>query len=201
MSLLQELAQPWRKDHSCDFNAAAADDDDDDGDNDACDCIEWLAVLAAEVPCTPLEFRAQLQALGAPATAVAIAVHLQRQRRGSTVSCLARCCSSIVKASAHDVEVIISSGAAGALLSQLKLQAGMCRSSDRGVACTAIVSICTLLVTLCHGCPSRTRQLVSLGAVAGAAAALGAKGTSAAAAAAAQFATVRAADCGGGGDI
>ena len=45
-----------------------------DGDDDVCDCIEWLAVLAAAVPSTSRVFVSQLLAVGLDDCACAITV-------------------------------------------------------------------------------------------------------------------------------
>jgi hypothetical protein len=47
-----------------------------EGDDDTCDCIEWLSVLAAAVPPTSPTFSAQLLAAGVDENACVIAVLL-----------------------------------------------------------------------------------------------------------------------------
>jgi hypothetical protein len=180
MAQLQAHAQPMQS-----FNQEACMEVDED----TCDCIEWLAVLAAEVPGAARDFSAQLLESGLEQSARTIMSQLQNQRRSVAVSSLARCCGSIIRGTTSGADVIMTCGTASALLSQLKLQASLSHESGSSAA---IISICTVLVSLIHGFPSRARLLFSAGAAACAAAALSAKGSSAAAAAAAaQFATVR----------
>jgi hypothetical protein len=60
------------------LQARACEPLESDGDDDTSDCIEWLSVLAAAVPCTSRAFSAQLQAAGVDDNARVIAVLLPR---------------------------------------------------------------------------------------------------------------------------